>query len=115
MAEKQWIPARNDIVLLDFEPTTGKEMGKKRPALVLTSEGYNQTGLMMVCPISTSIRGAAIEVPLEGLDRPSVVVSSQVHTMDWRARKASKIGEADSGIFEQVIQRIIPLIGGELI
>lgn len=34
---------------------------------------------------------------------------------DWRERKASKIGKADSGIFEQVILRIIPLIGGEVI
>ncbi|MDD3577218.1 type II toxin-antitoxin system PemK/MazF family toxin [Halothiobacillus sp.] len=57
-------------------------MGKKRPALVLTSAGYNQTGLMMVCPISTSIRGAAIEVPIEGLDRPTVVLASQVHTIE---------------------------------
>jgi len=58
MAEQQWIPARNDIVLLDFEPATGKEMGKKRPALVLTSEGYNQTGLMMVCPSCINLQSA---------------------------------------------------------
>lgn len=29
--------------------------------------------------------------------------------------KPVKIGKADSGIFEQVILRIIPLIGGEVI
>ena len=32
-----YVPERNDIVWLDFEPTRGKEIGKYRPALVLSS------------------------------------------------------------------------------
>ena len=38
----RYIPERNDIVFLDFEPTKGKEIGKYRPALVLSSKAYNQ-------------------------------------------------------------------------
>ncbi|MEZ9426612.1 type II toxin-antitoxin system PemK/MazF family toxin, partial [Vibrio lentus] len=56
----QYIPKRNDIIWLDFEPVKGKEIGKYRPALVLSSKEYNQqTGLLICCPISTSIRGQA--------------------------------------------------------
>ncbi|WP_277347121.1 MULTISPECIES: type II toxin-antitoxin system PemK/MazF family toxin [unclassified Vibrio] len=33
----QYIPKRNDIIWLDFEPVKGKEIGKYRPALVLSS------------------------------------------------------------------------------
>jgi mRNA interferase MazF len=69
------VPDRNDIVWLDFEPPRGKEIGKYRPALVLSSRTYNRrTGLLICCPISTSIRGAPTEVPVGNLDRPSVVV-----------------------------------------
>lgn len=62
-----YVPKRNDIVWLDFEPTKGKEIGKYRPALILSHEIYNKTGLIICCPISTSIRGAITEVPIEGL------------------------------------------------
>ncbi len=38
---KSYIPDRNDIVYLDFEPTKGKEIGKHRPALILSTKIYN--------------------------------------------------------------------------
>ncbi len=34
----RYIPERNDIVFLDFEPTKGKEIGKYRPALALSGK-----------------------------------------------------------------------------
>ena len=74
-----YIPERNDIIWLDFEPTKGKEIGKYRPALVLSSKAYNQqTGLLICCPISTSIRGGATEVLVNNLDQPCVVASSLI-------------------------------------
>ena len=81
---KQYIPNRNDIIWLDFEPTRGKEIGKYRPALVLSSHEYNvKTGLLICCPISTSIRGNPTEVLLQQLDQPSVVAASLIHTLSW--------------------------------
>ena len=59
-------------MFLDFEPIKGKEIGKYRPALVLSSKAYNQkSGLLICCPISTSIRGQPTEVPGDNLDSPS--------------------------------------------
>ncbi len=111
---KQYIPDRKDIIWLDFEPTKGKEIGKYRPALVLSSKEYNKaTGLLICCPISTSIRGAATEVAINNLDTPSVVASSLIQTLSWKERKAKLITKANKGVFEEVILRIIPLIGAE--
>jgi mRNA interferase MazF len=109
-----YVPERNDIVWLDFEPTRGKEIGKYRPALVLSSEAYNQrTGLLICCPISTSIRGVATEVSVSNLDQPSVVASNLIQTLSWRDRKAKLIVTADNGVINQVLVRIIPLIGAD--
>jgi len=111
-----YVPGRNDIVWLDFEPTRGKEVGKYRPALVLSSREYNQkTGLLICCPISSSIRGAATEVPVGNLDQPSVVVSNLIQTLSWKDRKAKLIADADEGVMGQVLIRIIPLIGADQI
>lgn len=110
----QYIPKRNDIIWLDFEPVKGKEIGKFRPALVLSSKEYNQqTGLLICCPISTSIRGQATEVPIQNLDKPSVVASSLIQTLSWKDRSAKKITTAESGVMEDVLLRLIPLIGAE--
>jgi mRNA interferase MazF len=109
-----YVPDRNDIIWLDFDPTKGKEVGKYRPALVLSSKDYNrQTGLLICCPISTSIRGSATEVSLGNLEKPSVVASSLIQTLSWQDRKAIYITKAESGVLEQVLVRIIPLIGAD--
>ncbi len=111
---KQYIPDRNEIIWLDFEPTKGKEVGKYRPALVLSAKAYNQkTGLLICCPISTSIRGGATEVPVGNLDKPSVVAASLVQTLAWKERKAKLITKAEKGVMTQVMVRIIPLIGAD--
>ncbi len=110
----RYIPDRNDIVWLDFEPTKGKEIGKYRPALVLSGKGYNKaTGLLICCLISTSIRGAPTEVVLGNLKSPSVVAANLVMTMDWTQRKVKKETEAEPRVLENVLQRLLPLIGAE--
>ena len=111
---KQYTPDRNDICWLDFEPTKGKEVGKYRPALVISGKEYNRrTGLLICCPISSSIRGAATEVAVEALDKPSVVAASIVQTLAWKDGKAKFIAEAEAGVFEETILRILPIIGAD--
>ena len=112
----RYVPDRNDIVFLDFDPTKGKEIGKYRPALVLSSKKYNKTsGLLICCPISTSIRGAPTEVAVDNLEVHSVVASNLINTLDWRERKVKKVAEGAPGLIGEVILRIIPLIGADKI
>jgi len=109
-----YTPERNDIVFLDFEPTKGKEIGKYRPALILSSQRYHSsTGLVICCPISTSIRGGITEVCINNLDQPSVVAASLIQTLSWKERKIKFIAKAAPGIMEQVLYCIIPLIGAD--
>lgn len=113
----EYIPDRNDIVWLDFEPVKGKEIGKFRPALVLSSIDYNkQTGLVICSPISTSIRGHQTEIKIDNLDSPSVVAASLIQTLSWKNRQIKFITRARHDVMEQVLLTLIPLIGaGELI
>jgi mRNA interferase MazF len=112
-----YIPERGEIVWLDFEPAKGREIGKYRPALVLSSSQYNhQTGLLICCPVSTSNRGAATEVLLSNLEEPSVVAANLIQTLSWRERHVTFAAKAEPGVFEQVLLRVLPLIGaGELV
>lgn len=111
---KTYIPDRNHIVLLDFEPTKGHEIGKYRPALILSSIEYNKiTGLIICCPISTSIRGGITEVPINNLEKSSVVAASLIQTLSWKERKIKFLIEATPEVMDSVLLRIIPLIGAD--
>jgi mRNA interferase MazF len=111
---KKYIPERNHIVRIDFEPTKGKEIGKYRPALILSSRDYNNiTGLVICCPISTSIRGGLTEVKLNNLAEPSVVAASVIQTLSWKERKVKFIVEAELNVMDDVLFRIMPLIGAD--
>jgi len=109
-----YIPERNHIVWLDFEPTKGHEIGKYRPAFILSSKTYNKkTGLIICCPISTSIRGGATEVLIENMDKPSVVAASLIQTLAWKERKIKFITHAKESVMKDVLFRILPLIGAD--
>lgn len=111
---KLYIPERNHIVWLDFEPTKGKEIGKYRPCLILSSKKYNQsTGLVICCPISTSIRDSKTEILINNLEKSSVVAASLIQTLSWHDKKIQFIVEAEAHVMDEVLFRILPLIGAD--
>lgn len=111
---KNYIPDRYHIVLLDFEPVKGNEIGKYRPSLILSSREYNKkTGLVICCPISTSIRGGITEVPVNNLEKASVVAASLIQTLSWKERKVKFVVEAEPNVMDEVLYRILPLIGAD--
>ena len=111
---RQYIPEQNDIVWLDFEPVKDKEIGKYRPALVLSSKKYNHaSGLLICCPISTSIRGQKTEIPVNNLEQQLVVASNLIQTLSWKERKVKFINKAEKNVFEKVILSLIPIIGAD--
>ncbi len=114
--KKDYIPDRNDIIWIDLEPVKANEVGKYRPALVLSGKKTNnEINQLICCPISTSVRGHAMEVPVHNLDRPSVVIPNVIRTVAWKARNIKFIAKAENGVMEAVLFRIIPLIGADKI
>mgnify|MGYP001583196617 CR=1 FL=1 len=107
-----YIPDRGDIVWLDFEPIKGREIGKYRPTLILSSKQYaKKTGMVICCPISTSIRGGLTEVAINNLDKPSVVASAIVNTLSFRDRKAKLITKTERHVLDEVLSKLLPLLG----
>ncbi|MCO8287646.1 type II toxin-antitoxin system PemK/MazF family toxin [Tetragenococcus halophilus] len=46
-----YIPERQDIVWIDFDPIKGKEIQKRSPAVIVSAKKYSQlTGLTVVVP-----------------------------------------------------------------
>lgn len=107
-----YIPGRGDLVWLMFDPQAGHEQAGHRPALVISPMPYNaKTGLALMCPITSQVKGYPFEVAIpEGLPINGVILSDQIISLDWKARKAALISTVPDEITSDVIARIITLI-----
>jgi mRNA interferase MazF len=107
-----YIPESGDIVWITFNPQAGHEQSGHRPALVLSSKAYNgKVGLAILCPITSQVKGYPFEVIIpEGLEISGVILSDQVKSLDWKARKAELGCKLPSGTFNEVVQKLGTLI-----
>lgn len=106
-----YIPDAGHVVWLLFDPQTGHEQAGRRPALVVSPARYNaKTGLMVCCPLTTQIKGYPFEVPVTVAGQHSAVLSDQVKSLDWKARKAKRMGEIPPEAMAQVQAKIKALL-----
>jgi mRNA interferase MazF len=70
-------------------------------------------GLALLCPITSQVKGYPFEVPLPaGLGVIGVILADQVKSLDWRARKAERIGRVPEETILEVLDRIRTLLPG---
>lgn len=104
-----YIPKKGDIIWLNFNPQVGREQRGRRPALVISPNSYNRkVGLILVCPITSKIKGYPFEVELpEELLIKGVILSDQVKSLDYKIRQAEYICQLPPEKLVQVIELIV--------
>ena len=109
----QQAPSRGHLVWIDFRPEAGHEPAGRRAALVISPTAYNQrTGLAIMCPVTSRLKGYPFEVPLpSGLGVTGVVLADQVRNLDWRARAATSAGVAPASVVSEVLAKLATLVG----
>lgn len=107
-----YVPARGDFVWLQFAPQAGHEQAGHRPALVVSPREYNRkTGLAIFCPLTTHVKGYPFEVRIPaGLQLAGVVLSDQLKSLDWRARRARFIESAPDAVVSEVLSKALALL-----
>jgi mRNA interferase MazF len=111
MAAGRYVPGAGDVVWLEFDPQAGHEQAGHRPAVVISPASYNgKTGLMVCCPMTTSIKGHPFEVltAVDGI--ASAVLSDQVKSLDWKVRHARKKGAVSADVMAHVRAKIKALL-----
>jgi mRNA interferase MazF len=102
---KSYVPKKGDFVAVTFDPQSGHEQKGRRPALVVSNTLFNeQTGLAMVCPLTTTYRGYPFHVAVT--NNPQVkgfVMVEQVKSIDYRARQGKAIGKASDDLLDEVL------------
>jgi len=108
-----YVPDAGDIVWLTFDPQAGREQAGRRPALVLSPKMYNaKSGLALACPITNQAKGYPFEVAVPtGQGASGVVLADHLKSVDWKARRAERVGRCTTEVLDEVRARLAPLLG----
>jgi mRNA-degrading endonuclease toxin of MazEF toxin-antitoxin module len=99
-----YTPEQGDIIWLDFDPSTGKEILKRRPAFVISKREFNShIKMAIVAPITSRIRGIKLEVVLPNeTNTDGAILVYQLKAVDFVRRNAKFIEKTPTDIIEQV-------------
>jgi mRNA interferase MazF len=88
MTASAYVPDAGDLIWTDFDPSKGREQAGRRPALVVSPALFTEnTGLAIVCPITSRVRPfpTSVVLPL-GLPIAGEILTSHIRTIDTQAR-----------------------------
>ncbi len=106
-------PAFGDIIRINFDPQSGNEVKKKRPALVISCDTFNQkTGMAVVCPITSTKRSYPLRVPLDSRTATQgYVMCEQIKSVDYTARSWKFFEKAPREVIDEVVKIVGDIIG----
>jgi mRNA interferase MazF len=107
-----YVPERGDAVWLLFDPQAGHEQAGRGPAVVISPAAYNgKVGLALFCPVTSRVNGYPFEVTLpDELPLSGAVLSDQIKSLDWQARKAELICRLPDEVVRSIVQRVNALV-----
>jgi mRNA interferase MazF len=111
-------PGAGDLVEIDSDDgATGHEQRSRRPVLVVSIDAFQESGLAIVCPVTTHGGKAGkarseLEVAVPpGFAVSGVILSHQVKTIDWRARNAAVLDHLPRATLLHVRARLKLFLG----
>jgi mRNA interferase MazF len=105
-------PKRTELWLVSLEPVIGSEIGKTRPAFVISNDKNNEfASTITLIPISTTLSKVyPFEVKILGRDsgllKDSKIKCNQIRTVD-KTRLVKKIGEVQHNYMKKVEEALL--------
>ncbi len=107
-----YVPARGELIWLQFNPQAGHKQAGHCPAVVISPSSYNRrVGWALCCPVTSQVKGYPFEVLLpQGLGVEGAILSDQIKSLDWRVRKARRIGNLPADVLQETVGKILALV-----
>ena len=106
-----YIPDKGDIVSLNFDPSAGNEIMKRRPAIVISRKVFNaHTGFAIVAPITSTLRGMALEVELHETTTHGVILIHQIRSLNVESRGVEFIEKAPDVTIKKVTELAMTIV-----
>jgi mRNA interferase MazF len=111
------LPRRGEVWQVNFDPTIGSEIQKKRPAIVISSDAVGKLPIKLIAPITEwkdAFKDNIWHIQIvpdasNGLDKASAVDTLQIRGVDT-ARFIKKIGRVSSTVIEEIAAAVSIII-----
>jgi mRNA interferase MazF len=113
VSKRTYHPARGDLIELNFQPAAGREIDKRRPAIVISPLDYNRkSGICVAVPVTSDLTSGPfwIRMPEGHLDRPSMILCDYMKSFDYRERSAAFIDRVSEELIQQIVSTLLDLI-----
>ena len=92
---KPLLPMQGDVWWVNFDPTIGKEINKKRPCLIISPDDMNvHLGTVIAAPITSTIKPWPTRVTVTLQRKKSSIALDQIRAID-RARLVKRMAQID--------------------
>jgi mRNA interferase MazF len=102
---------RGEVWLVDFDPTRGREQAGKRPALIVSTNGFNKSAaeLVVLIPITSKAKQVVWHVPVQppegGVKTTSFIMCEAVRSAS-NARLIQRWGAVSAATLDEVEDRL---------
>ena len=102
---KKYIPEQGDIVFLDFNPIKEHEQSGFRPAIVISTNVFNQnTKMVIVCPITSNEKEFPTHYILEDTKKVhGSVLCEHIRSIDYEIRNLKFVEKLSENDFISII------------
>jgi mRNA interferase MazF len=70
--------------------------------------------MLLLCPVTSQVKGYPFEITIPpGVPIQGVILSDQIRSLDWRARRAERVASLPEETIAQIIERLKTLLGLE--
>jgi mRNA interferase MazF len=105
-------PLRGEVWLASLDPTVGREIRKRRPALVISPDEMNAVlRTVTVIPMTTGSRPTPFRIPITFDGKQGLVVLDQLRTVD-RQRLVRLLGVADGTVVDASLAALQEMFSG---
>lgn len=112
MSRAAYEPQSGDIVWLELNPRTGHEQSGRRPCIILSDKLFTEkTGLAVICPITSKIKGLPFEIVLSQTKTAGAVLPIHPRTVDLAARYPKFVEKAPAKVLEKTRDYVRVIIG----
>lgn len=101
-------PKQGNIIWLDFDPQSGSEISKRRPALVVSNNDLQlHCNFVGVLPITSSNNSFPLHIALDHQTQTSgFIICEQLRQLDYNARNWQFIEQAPEDVLDDVLEII---------
>lgn len=98
------VVSRFDIYMVDLDPTTGSEIRKTRPAVVVSPDEMNRhIRTVIIAPMTTKGQNYPTRIPCIFMGKSGQIVLDQIRTVD-KSRLVQPLGRLDEATQPLVLQ-----------